>query len=120
MYRSSAVADEIGSLGYLVAMIAALSFAMMPRARFIQALLRNMLFACLGCPFAILGLWSARQARNHTQPAGDHGQYNSSAAAVSAIFLFVNVFIGNAFRAVSLLSQYPYTAYFQDLFVGLH
>jgi Putative ER transporter, 6TM, N-terminal len=106
MYRSTAVANNIGSLGYLAAMIAALSFAMLPRSKFIQLLLRNMLFACLGCPFAILGLWAARQARNHTQPPGDHGQYNSSAAAVSAIFLFVNVFIGNAFRAVRPLSLY--------------
>ena len=99
MYRSTAVADNIGSLGYLVAIIATLSFCMLPRSKFLISLLRCMFFSCLGVSFAILGLWAARQAKNHTQAPGDTSAYNPSAAAVCAIFLFVNAFIGNAFRA---------------------
>ena len=102
MYRSKSVALDIGSLGYLIAIISALSFAMQPRAKFLQSLFRNILFTCIAVPFTILGLWCARQAKNHTQPPGSHALYNSSAAAVSAIFLFFNVFIVNVFRAVTL------------------
>jgi hypothetical protein len=75
---------------------------MQPRAKFLQGLFRNILFTCIAVPFTILGLWCARQAKNHTQPPGSQTLYNSSAAAVAAIFLFFNVFIANAFRAVTL------------------
>ena len=102
MYRSKSVALEIGSLGYLIAIISSLSFAMQPRAKFLQNLFRNILFTCVAAPMSILGLWCARQAKNHTQPPGSKALYNSSAAAVSAIFLFFNAFIANAFRAVAL------------------
>jgi hypothetical protein len=102
MYRSKSVSDEIGSLGYLIAIISSLSFAMQPRAKFLQSLFRNILFTCVAVPFTILGLWCARQAKNHTQLPGSQAPYNSSAAAVTAIFFFFNVFVVNAFRAVTL------------------
>lgn len=104
MYRSETVAHEIGSLGYLVAIVASLSFAMQPRAKFLQNIFRNILFACVATSFAILGLWCARQAKIHTQPPTTNAPYNSSAAAISAIFLFFNVYIANACRAVTLSS----------------
>ena len=100
MYRATSVATDIGSLGYLVAIISSLSFAMQPRAKFLQSLFRNILFTCAAVPFTILGLWCSRQAKSHTQTPGSPALYNSSAAAVCAIFLFVNVFAVNAFRAV--------------------
>jgi len=100
MYRATSVADDIGSLGYLVAIISSLSFAMQPRAKFMQSLFRNILFTCIAAPITMLGLYCARQAQLHTQPAGSTARYNSSAAAVCAIFLFVSNFGINAFRAV--------------------
>jgi hypothetical protein len=100
MYRATPVAVDLGSLGYLVAIISSLSFAMQPRAKFLQSLFRNVMFTCIAVPVTILGLWSARQAKLHTEPAGSTAAYNSSAAAVCAIFLFVNNFAINAFRAV--------------------
>ena len=102
MYRSKPVALEIGSLGYLVAIVSSLTLAMQPRAKFLQNLFRNILFTCIAVPFTILGLWCAREAKIHSQPPGSQALYNSSAAAVSAVFLFVNVFIANSFRAVPL------------------
>jgi hypothetical protein len=101
MYQSTPVATQFGSLGYLVAIIASLSFAMQPRAKFLQGLIRNILFGCIAVPITTLGLWCARQAKLHTQPAGSTELYNSSAAAVSGVFLFFNVFAVNSFRAVS-------------------
>lgn len=102
MYRADSVAQSIGSLGYLVAIVSSLSFAMQPRARFMQSLIRHILFTCVAVPFTIFGLWCAREAKNNSQPAGSKALYNSSAAAVCAIFLFFNVFVVNAFRAVPL------------------
>jgi hypothetical protein len=100
MYRATPVANTFGSLGYLITIISSLSFAMQPRAVFLEGLIRNLLFTCLAVPLTILGLWCARQAKLHTQPAGSTQLYNSSAAAVAGIFLFFNVFAVNAFRAV--------------------
>ena len=100
MYRSTPVANEIGSLGYIVAIIASLQFAMQPRSKYLQSLLQNIIFTCAAVPYSILGLYCARVARQHTQAPGDRNRYNSSAAAVSAIFLFVNVYALNVFRAV--------------------
>jgi len=100
MYRSTPVANEIGSLGYIVAIIASLQFAMQPRSKYLQSLIQNIIFTCAAVPYSILGLYCARVARQHTQAPGDTSRYNSSAAAISAIFLFVNVYALNAFRAV--------------------
>ena len=102
MYRSSTVANQFGSLGYLVSIIASLCMAMVPRAKFLESIVRHIFFSCIAVAMTILGLWAARQARNHTQDANDKDIYNPSAAAVSAIFLFFNVFAVNAFRAVRL------------------
>ena len=103
MYQATPVAREFGSSGYIAAVIATLSFAMQPRAKFFQGLIRNILFTCLAVPIAILGLWCSRQAQLNTQSPGSTELYNSSAAAVSAIFLFFNVFAVNSFRAVRSL-----------------
>jgi len=100
MYRSTPVANEIGSLGYIVAIIASLQFAMQPRSKYLHSLIQNIIFTCAAVPYSILGLYCARVARHHTQAPRDRNPYNSSAAAVSAIFLFVNVYAINVFRAV--------------------
>lgn len=103
MYRSGVVANTFGSLGYLIAIICSLCMAMVPRAKFLESIIRHIIFSCIAVATTILGLWAARQARNHTQNPGDTDIYNSNAAAVSAIFLFFNVFAVNAFRAVTLV-----------------
>jgi hypothetical protein len=102
MYRATPVALNIGSLGYIVAIIASLSFAMQPRAKFLEGLFRNILFSCIATPISILGLWCARQAKYHTEPPRSQAAYNPSSAAVCAVFLFFNVFVVNVMRAVSL------------------
>jgi hypothetical protein len=101
MYQATPVAREFTSSGYIIAVIASLSFAMQPRAKFFQALVTNILLTCLAVLITILGLWCSRQAQLNTQSSGSMEPYNSSAAAVSAIFLFFNVFAVNSFRAVN-------------------
>jgi len=97
------VAQEFGAQTYIVAIVASLCFSFQPRAKFIQTLLQNLLLSCLAACIALLGLWCARQAKVHTQSPGNTNPYNSSAAAVSAIFCFFNLFAINAFRAVCRL-----------------
>lgn len=100
MYQATPVAREFTSSGYIIAVIASLSFAMQPRAKFFQGLITNVFLTCLGVAITIFGLWCSRQAQLNTQSPGSTELYNSSAAAVSAVFLFFNVFAVNSFRAV--------------------
>jgi len=69
-------------LGYLVAIVTVLSTPIMPRAKFIQTMILNLIGICLGSAIAILGVWSGVKAREHTTPAGTIAAYNSSQAAV--------------------------------------
>jgi hypothetical protein len=100
MYQATPVAHYFGSQSYIIAIVSTLSLAMEPRARFLRNLFINLFFYCLAAGITCLGLWSARQAKLHTQSLSNSNSYNSSAAAVSAIFLFLNLFAINAFRAV--------------------
>jgi uncharacterized membrane protein len=101
MYRADSVAKTIGSLGYLVAIICSISMAMLPRAKFIESVIRNIFVVCLAAAVSILGLWCARQAKIHTQLPSNPTLYNPSAAAVAAVFVFFNVYISNVVRAVT-------------------
>ena len=100
MYQATPVAHHFGSQTYIVAIVASLSFAMDPRAKFLRNLFISLILYSIAAAVTCLGLWSARQAKLHTQSAGDSNLYNSSAAAVSAVFFFFNSFAINAFRAV--------------------
>ena len=99
MYQATAVSDHFGSQMYITAIVATLSFANDPRAKFIHNTFVSLILYCIAMGISCLGLWCARQARLHTSSPGDTSSYNSSAAAVSAIFFFVNQFSINAFRA---------------------
>ena|ERR1700737_2446218 len=99
MYQATPVAQQFGAQSYIVAIVSSLSFAMQPRGKFVQNLLWQIMFSGLAFGITTLGLWCARQAKQHTQ--GDSTDlYNSSAAAVAAIFLFCNVFAISSFRVV--------------------
>ncbi|GAW19180.1 hypothetical protein ANO14919_086640 [Xylariales sp. No.14919] len=103
IYQSDAVAEEFSTFGYLVGIIAVLSLSALPRGKFVQTLVLNLLFLCVGAAVALLILWSALQARLHTLAVPDNPQsppvYNSSQAAVSALWLVVNIWIVNTLRA---------------------
>lgn len=107
--QSTRVADVYTTLSYLVAIVSILGFAIMPRARFAQTMLINLIAICLGAAFALLEFWCATQARKHTTPAKSAAgtstdgtviaPYNSSASAVSAIWLIFQIYIINTLRA---------------------
>ncbi|KAI1319723.1 hypothetical protein F5Y16DRAFT_405853 [Xylariaceae sp. FL0255] len=97
IYQSSLVAHEFTTVGYLVGIISVLSLSILPRGKFVQTLILNILFLCIGAAVGLLILWSSLQARLHTETVP--ARYNSSQAAVSGVWLFANIWIVNTLRA---------------------
>ena len=102
LYQSTGFAETFSTIGYLVAIMSILSFAVMPRAKFTQTMLFNVIGICIGSCVALLAIYCSVQARAHTTPRLSSGPksssggpspgaavapYNSSASAVR-LFLF--------------------------------
>lgn len=83
----------------------------MPRAKYIQTLILNLIGICIGSAVALLGIWSGVQARIHTTPVGSTATYNSSQSAVCAIWLFFNIWFVNVMRAKIPALQFPVIMY---------
>ena len=123
LYQWDAFAAHFSTIGYLVAIMAILSFATMPRAKFIQTMTFNILGICIGAAVALLEIYCAVQARAHTappqpmptggapSPGAQVAGYNSSASAVCAIWLFFNIYVANLMRASRPQLQFPVIMY---------
>lgn len=122
IYQSSAVAKHYSSFGYLVAIMSVLSFAILPRSKYIQTMMFNVVGVCIGTAVSLLEIYCSVQARAHTSPsvkATGNGPspgatvapYNSSASAVSAIWLFFNIYLVNTVRASRPQLQFPVIVY---------
>ena len=122
VYQSTAFADVYSTLGYLVAIMSVLSFAILPRSKYIQTMLFNIIGVCVGAAVALLEIYCSVQARAHTTPsvkATGKGPssgaavttYNSSASAVCAIWLFFNIYLVNTARASRPQLQFPVIIY---------
>lgn len=83
--------------------------AIQPRAKFVQSMIFNLIGVCIGACFNLLTCYSAVKAREHTTvlqvpttnaptPGATTVSYNSSASAVSGIWLFFNIMFANAVR----------------------
>ncbi|KAK8022067.1 hypothetical protein PG993_012834 [Apiospora rasikravindrae] len=105
IYQSTAVANYFTTLGYLVGIISILSLSILPRGKFLQNVVLNLIFVCAGAAMGLLILWSSLQARLHTQtgpaidPVTRRPTYNSSQSAVSGVWLFVSIWFVNVLRA---------------------
>ncbi|KAL1620009.1 hypothetical protein SLS56_009822 [Neofusicoccum ribis] len=99
MYQATAVAEQYTTLGYLVAIVSILGFAIMPRAKFMQTMLLNVIATCLASAMNLLMMYCAVKARQHTTNSAAPSAYNSSASAVSGIWLFFQVYFVNLMRA---------------------
>ena len=126
LYQSTGFAETYSTLGYLVAIMSILSFAIMPRAKFFQTMLFNIIGICIGSCVALLTIYCSVQARAHTTPQTPSGRksssggpspgasvapYNSSASAVCAIWLFFNIYVSNTLRASRPQLQFPVIMY---------
>lgn len=111
VYQVPAVKSLLTTLGYLVGIISILSLVVLPRGKFIQSMVLNVLCTAVGAAMAMLIAWSGVQARLHTsdlremaQYIAEHGRapYNSSQSAVCGVWLFFNIWVANVLR-----SKYP-------------
>ncbi|PWW80177.1 hypothetical protein C7212DRAFT_273804 [Tuber magnatum] len=97
-YQATPVAKTYSTLGYLVTIVAALSLCILPRAKLVQLTVQNSIAVALAAATSLLGVWTATRARAHyTSPPGQ--AYNASASAVSAVWLFVTIWLANLLRA---------------------
>lgn len=78
----------------------------------------NIFAICLGAAVALLVVYCSVQARLHTTNTSAAGSavagtvpYNSSASAVSAVWLFVQVFFVNTLKAKYPQFQFPSIMY---------
>lgn len=118
MYQSNVVAARFSTLGYLVAITSILGFCIMPRGKFIQTMSLNIVAVCLAASVNLLALYTVTEARRHTTPSGRQlGGYNSSASAVCAIWLMVQVYVVNVIRAARPQFQFPSIIY--SIFVSV-
>ena len=99
-----------------------LSMCILPRAKFFQTMVFNVLGVCIGSCIALLTCYCSVQARIQTsQPVssantGASGstqavEYNSSASAVCGIWLFFNIMFANALRFSRPQLQTPVIMY---------
>lgn len=81
---------------------------MLPRGKFIQSMMLNLLCAAVGGAMGVLIVWSGVQARLNTSNLEEMAQYiaqngkapyNSSQSAVCAVWLFFNIWLANVVRA---------------------
>lgn len=112
MYQSTSVSEHFTTLGFLVAIISILGFCIMPRAKFIQTMVMNVLGTCIGSAIALLMVWSGVKARQHTTIAGAPPQrYNSSQSAVLGVWLFFQIYFVNAIKAKFPQLAFPVIIY---------
>lgn len=108
IYQAPAVMRQLTTLGYLVGVITVLSLSVLPRGKFIQNMILNILATAIGCAMAMLINYSAVQARLHTSDlremaafiqANGRAPYNSSQSAVCGVWLFFQIWLSNTVRA---------------------
>ncbi|KAF4553769.1 ER transporter-like protein 2 [Elsinoe fawcettii] len=106
-YQSPVFAETYTTSGYLVALAAVLSFPILPRAKFVQSviiLLSAIAVTFAGSLFAIFCCVNARSKASDPRPSVVSGPntvtYDSSAAAVAGLFLFLQIYTLNTVRAI--------------------
>lgn len=109
-YQANSVASEFTTFGYLVAIVSIMGFPIMPRAKFIQLIIMDVLSVCSAAAFALLMMYCAVKARQNTEPSFT-GAYNSSASAVSGVWLFFQIYLVHSFRAKYPQFQFPVVIY---------
>ncbi|RMZ12781.1 hypothetical protein D0862_02544 [Hortaea werneckii] len=111
-YQATSYADTFTTIGYLVGVMAVLSFPIQPRAKFMQTMLVNLFATCLGCAVTLLAMYCSVTARlnteSNTAASGTSAAaaagiatspYNPSASAVAGIWLFAMIYAISAARA---------------------
>lgn len=106
-FQADAVANMMTTAGYFSVLLSLASQPLFPRARFLKTLLYCILASGLSLALCVLALFCAVKARENSGGSvqGQYFSYNSSACAVSGVFLFFMiwyVFLGSALFRYSL------------------
>ena len=116
VYQGKSFAAKFSTLGYLVAIISLLGMAIMPRAKFVQNTVLNIIFVCIGAAVALLQCQVAVKARQgaveHGTVVGSSGSkesqtYNAAASTCAGLGLFVTLYIISYLRAKRPQLQFP-------------
>ena len=94
----------------------------MPQGKFIQTMSLNIITICVASAVNLLALFCVVKARENTTPPGVPPTvpgYNSSASAVAAIWLIVQIYVINCVRASRPQFQFPVILYSIFVIVGL-
>ena len=85
----------------------------MPRARFIQMIILDILAVCVAASMALLMIYCCVNARSNAISGTNTavGTYNSSASAVSGVWLFFQIFVVHSLRAKFQQFQFPVIIY---------
>ncbi|GLA43630.1 hypothetical protein AnigIFM63309_001561 [Aspergillus niger] len=109
IYQSDYIAKRFTTVGYIMAMIAFFSMAMLPRAKYLEGLVLNILATCLGSALSLLTMYCGIKARQHTTTSDSTVSYNSTQAAVCALWFFCTQWAAGTLRAkVPLLQNCVY------------
>ncbi|OJI83116.1 hypothetical protein ASPTUDRAFT_173910 [Aspergillus tubingensis CBS 134.48] len=99
IYQSDHIAQRFTTVGYIMAMIAFFSMAMLPRAKYLEGLVLNILATCLGSALSLLAMYCGIKARQHTTTPDLTASYNGPQAAVCAIWFFCTQWVAGTLRA---------------------
>ncbi|KAI9837323.1 MAG: hypothetical protein M1819_000397 [Sarea resinae] len=116
------IADHFLTQGYVFPVASVLGLCILPRAKFFQTIILDILAICLSAAMALLAIFCSVQAREHTTPkvstvaahnpsSNSKAPYNSSASAICAIWLFFNIYVINALRSRYVPLQFPSIVY---------
>ena len=101
IYQSTSVAKSYATVGYLIGIISILSVVPSPRAKFVHTMIANILLSLIGFAINFLAMFTIVKARAGTQ--GEQSQtrynYNSTASAISGLWLFAQIYALNVLRA---------------------
>ncbi|OBT67378.1 hypothetical protein VE03_03053 [Pseudogymnoascus sp. 23342-1-I1] len=121
IYQRKSVADIYINFGYLIIVVSILAVTILPRGKFMMNMSISVLLTCVAMAMVLLGQYAGVKARQNTTPVGASPDialgYNSSAAAVNALFLMLNLFLINTLRAARPMFNIPAVGY--NIFVLL-
>ncbi|CBF86617.1 uncharacterized protein ANIA_10292 [Aspergillus nidulans FGSC A4] len=118
IYQADSIAAYFTTSGYLIAIISVLGFAIMPRAKFVQMMLLDILAVCVAAAVNALMMFATVKAReqstssDQSQPSSSgFPPYNSSASVTSGVFLFFQTYFVHSLRAHYQQFQFPVIIY---------
>ncbi|KAL4754337.1 hypothetical protein BDW72DRAFT_166682 [Aspergillus terricola var. indicus] len=118
IYQADSIAAYFTTSGYLIAIISVLGFAIMPRAKFVQMMLLDILAVCVAAAVNALMMYATVKAReqstssDQSQPSSSgFPPYNSSASVTSGVFLFFQTYLVHSLRAQYQQFQFPVIIY---------